>query len=108
MNDPYPTAEEELKTMTKRLWDQVDITEKLAAEVKQWETEYQSLQTSNALLRAAICALIGDSETAVFRDDLQANHGKRIDFVPEPSGTIYWIRAVDEKPPTDPTPLPNE
>lgn len=65
------------------------------------EDELESLRTSNALLRATICALIGDSEMAVFRDDLQANQGKRIDFVPEPSGIVYWIRAVDEKPTTE-------
>ena len=40
----YPSAEDELKTMTRRLWDQVEVTEKAFAEIAQLKAEAARLR----------------------------------------------------------------
>jgi hypothetical protein len=46
----YPTAEEELKSMTNRFWDQVEATEKVAKERDEAKAILEASQTSQCLL----------------------------------------------------------
>jgi len=100
MNDPHSTAEEELKDMTKRFWDQVDIIEKLAAEVKQLKEALFNRDMAAGTYRAALCVLV-DKGVVIHDDDLHLNWDKKIQFDRDEARRCFTIRVVDEKPTTE-------
>jgi len=66
----YPTAEEELKVTTLRLWSQVDVTEQLIKERDELRTLARELRD---VLRMATdeCLWRSDSPTPLSTDDSQ-------------------------------------
>jgi hypothetical protein len=55
----YPSAEDELKTMTLRMWDQVEVTEKAFAEINQLKAEVARLREQASIDQTTAAELSG-------------------------------------------------